>query len=194
MEAAAAARRERLLALRQRRADEDAGLIAPDAPDARLAIKRTFRNYDPTTGQARTRHTALLPSDTVENAVRGLQEAVIAEDDIKRDQDLDLLNIAPKKPNWDLKRDMEKRLAKLERRDQEARMVLIRQRIAATRGVGADGAGARSADDNDAAALSKVGAEVAASAAKDSGLRRLLVGYDEVHDEDADGDSDGSEG
>ncbi|KAE8215126.1 hypothetical protein CF327_g1575 [Tilletia walkeri] len=180
MEAAAAARRERLLALRQRRADEEAGLIAPDAPDARLAIKRTFRNYDPATGQARTRHTALLPTDTVENAVRGLQEAVIAEDDLKREQDLDLLNIAPKKPNWDLKRDMEKRLAKLERRDQEARMILIRQRIAATRGAGG------STED----ALTKIGAEVAASAAKDPSLRRL-VGYDDFNDdEDADGDGD----
>ncbi|KAL9937646.1 hypothetical protein V8E36_003191 [Tilletia maclaganii] len=180
MEAAAAARRERLLALRQRRADEEAGLIAPDARDDRLIIKRSFRNYDPATGQARTRHTAPMLTDTVENAVRGVQEAIIAEDDLKRQQDLDLINIAPKKPNWDLKRDMEKRLAKLERRDQEARLLLIRQRIAASRGTSG------SADDG----LSKLGAEVAASAAADRNLRKL-VGYEGMDEDDAeDSDSD----
>jgi len=119
-------------------------------------------------------------TDTVENAVRGVQEAIIAEDDLKRQQDLDLINIAPKKPNWDLKRDMEKRLAKLERRDQEARLLLIRQRIAASRGTSG------SADDG----LSKLGAEVAASAAADRNLRKL-VGYEGMDEDDAeDSDSD----
>lgn len=31
-----------------------------------------------------------------------------------------LVNVAPKKANWDLKRDVEKKLAKLERRTQRA--------------------------------------------------------------------------
>ena len=31
-----------------------------------------------------------------------------------------LVNVAPKKPNWDLRRDVEKKLAKLERRTQRA--------------------------------------------------------------------------
>ena len=39
----------------------------------------------------------------------------------------DLLNIAPKRPNWDLKRDLTKRLSKLERRKQEAILTLIRE-------------------------------------------------------------------
>lgn len=38
-----------------------------------------------------------------------------------------MFNIAPKRPNWDLKREMEKKLAKLERRTQEAVHILIRQ-------------------------------------------------------------------
>ena len=38
-----------------------------------------------------------------------------------------MFNIAPKRPNWDLKREMEKKLAKLERRTQEAIHTLIRQ-------------------------------------------------------------------
>jgi coiled-coil domain-containing protein 12 len=37
----------------------------------------------------------------------------------------DVFNIAPKRPNWDLKRDMEKKLSKLERKTQEAIHTLI---------------------------------------------------------------------
>lgn len=37
----------------------------------------------------------------------------------------DLFNIAPKRANWDLKREMEKKLAKLDRRTQEAIHTLI---------------------------------------------------------------------
>jgi coiled-coil domain-containing protein 12 len=37
------------------------------------------------------------------------------------------LNIAPKRPNWDLKRDMEKKLAKLDRKTQQAINTLIRK-------------------------------------------------------------------
>ena len=38
-----------------------------------------------------------------------------------------MFNIAPKRPNWDLKREMEKKLAKLDRRTQEAIHTLIRE-------------------------------------------------------------------
>jgi len=37
----------------------------------------------------------------------------------------DLFNIAPKRANWDLKREMEKKLAKLDRKTQEAIHTLI---------------------------------------------------------------------
>jgi coiled-coil domain-containing protein 12 len=40
-----------------------------------------------------------------------------------------LANVAPKKPNWDLRRDVEKKLAKLERRTQRA-LVQIQQQQA----------------------------------------------------------------
>lgn len=35
------------------------------------------------------------------------------------------LNIAPKKPNWDLRRDVQRRLDKLERRTQKAMLILM---------------------------------------------------------------------
>ncbi|CAI9724629.1 Hypothetical predicted protein [Octopus vulgaris] len=44
-------------------------------------------------------------------------------------EDVDLFNLAPRKPDWDLKRDISKRLAKLERRTQRAIALLIRDRL-----------------------------------------------------------------
>uniref|UniRef100_A0A7S2GKY8 Coiled-coil domain-containing protein 12 n=1 Tax=Octactis speculum TaxID=3111310 RepID=A0A7S2GKY8_9STRA len=41
----------------------------------------------------------------------------------------DLINIAPKKPNWDLKRDVMKKMEKLNRRTQMAIVELIKERI-----------------------------------------------------------------
>lgn len=45
-------------------------------------------------------------------------------------QDEEELNIAPKKVNWDLKRDVEKKLDKLNRRTQRAIVEIIRERMA----------------------------------------------------------------
>ena len=45
-------------------------------------------------------------------------------------QDEEELNIAPKKANWDLKRDVEKKLEKLNRRTQRAIVDIIRERMA----------------------------------------------------------------
>lgn len=45
-------------------------------------------------------------------------------------QDEEELNIAPKKANWDLKRDVEKKLEKLSRRTQRAIVEIIRERMA----------------------------------------------------------------
>jgi len=70
----------------------------------------------------------------VEQRIAGVAEQIIAEDEERRKQDLDLFNIAPKRPNWDLKRDMEKKLTKLERKTAEAIHALIRKRMAATQG------------------------------------------------------------
>ncbi|TPX34193.1 hypothetical protein SmJEL517_g03050 [Synchytrium microbalum] len=64
-----------------------------------------------------------LEADTAEFA----KEALQAEKD--RNQELDLTNLAPKKPNWDLKRDLERKLKKLDRKTQIAITDLIRKRL-----------------------------------------------------------------
>lgn len=41
----------------------------------------------------------------------------------------EIANLAPRKPDWDLKRDVAKKLAKLEKRTQRAIAILIRERL-----------------------------------------------------------------
>jgi coiled-coil domain-containing protein 12 len=112
-------------------------------PNQPVLINRTF---DPETRTLRKHQTNVEMEDTLESNVKGLAEQIIAEDEAKRAQDLvtviffsietstpftlhvkDLLNIAPKRPNWDLKREMEKKVARLERQTQQAIHTLIRK-------------------------------------------------------------------
>ncbi|KAG6865924.1 hypothetical protein C0991_010425 [Blastosporella zonata] len=112
---ASEARKARLMALRNRKAGVDDGSL----------IKS--RNFDPESRTVRKRNPLDDIEDTIEKNVEGLAEMIISEDEQRRAQDLDVFNIAPKRPNWDLKRDMDKKLAKLERKTQEAVHTLIRE-------------------------------------------------------------------
>ncbi|KAH9996853.1 mRNA splicing factor [Russula vinacea] len=147
--AASEERKARLLALRKKRAGDDVDDTSGDAREPVLAT----RNFDPETRTLRKHQANVEMEDTLEHNVKGLAEQIIAEDEAKREQDLDLLNIAPKRPNWDLKREMEKKVAKLERQTQQAIHTLIRQRLAAQKGQGEDLVGAMQAaakaDDDD---------------------------------------------
>ncbi|GJE96451.1 mRNA splicing factor [Phanerochaete sordida] len=140
LQEASDARKARLLALRKRKAGE----AVDDAPTDEPIIKH--RTFDP---ERRTlkKHTndEDVEMDTVEKEVEGLAEKIIQEDAERRAQELDLHNIAPKRPNWDLKRDLDKKLAKLERKTQEAIHALIRQRLAAQKGESDDLVGAMNA-------------------------------------------------
>ena len=44
-------------------------------------------------------------------------------------EDLDFMNLAPRKPDWDLKRDIAKKLEKLEKRTSRAIGEIIRERL-----------------------------------------------------------------
>ncbi|KAI0256866.1 cwf18 pre-mRNA splicing factor-domain-containing protein [Lactifluus subvellereus] len=142
--AASEARKARLLALRKKRAGED---IEDSQGDAKGTVLSN-RNFDPQTRTLRKRQADVEMEDTLEHNVQGLAEQIIAEDEAKRAQDLDLLNIAPKRPNWDLKREMEKKLARLERQTQQAIHTLIRQRLAEQKGQSDDLVGAMQAAAN----------------------------------------------
>jgi len=133
-------RKARLAALRRRR--EGGG----DDSEAEPVIRN--RLFDPETRTLK-KHVSddVEMGDTVEKNVDGLAEKIIADDAERRQQELDLFNIAPKRANWDLKRDMEKKLAKLERQTQQAIHTLIRQRLAAEKGQSDDIVGAMKAQE-----------------------------------------------
>ncbi|KAF9447668.1 mRNA splicing factor [Macrolepiota fuliginosa MF-IS2] len=145
---ASEARKARLVALRKRKDGE-----ATD--DAAEPIFKT-RNFDPEsrTIKKHARDDDIEMEDTVEKNVAGLAEKIVQEDKVRQAQELDVFNIAPKRPNWDLKREMEKKLAKLERRTQEAIHTLIRQRLAAQKGQSDDIVGAMKAQEQQQQELS----------------------------------------
>ncbi|KLO10548.1 hypothetical protein SCHPADRAFT_916313 [Schizopora paradoxa] len=124
-------RKARLAALRRKKLGQNAD---EDQPMEEVTLSR--RNFDPATRTLRKRtfEDDQEMEDTVEKNVEGLAEQIIVEDEQRKAEDLDLLNIAPKRINWDLKREMERKAAKLERQTQEAIYKLIRQRLVAQKG------------------------------------------------------------
>jgi coiled-coil domain-containing protein 12 len=156
LESAASERKAKLLALRAQRdgkrkaGDEPLEDAAPAYAAARLSCLRStpgssivHRAYDQSTNAAK-RHDRAEEEDTVEKAVEGLSQQIVAEDAERRQEDLvstgpsfpqrvadgvgqDLLSIQPKKPNWDLKRDVDKKLAKLDHSYKSAVAQIIRR-------------------------------------------------------------------
>ncbi|KAJ1020315.1 hypothetical protein NDA18_005911 [Ustilago nuda] len=182
MEAFTQARRAKLALLRARRSAEQSGHTPSSSSSSTpsLLIKRHFRNYDPITGQLKRFTSARDLPDTVEKDVCGLQAETIAEDEQRRREDLDLTNVAPKRANWDLKRDLEKRLKKLQRRNKETAILLIRQRIQGQQKAAALDA---NSGESKGESLTRVSAEIAASAASD-----LLPGRDHVSEDESQSD------
>ncbi|KAG1789427.1 mRNA splicing factor [Suillus plorans] len=140
LQEASDARKARLIALRNRK---EGISTVPNGDSVLLS-----RNYDPETRTLK-KHSKndVLTTDTVEKDIEGVAEKILAEDERQRAQELDVFNIAPKRPNWDLKREMEKKVAKLERKTQEAVHTLIRQRLASQKGQSDDILGAMNAQE-----------------------------------------------
>ncbi|XP_073823211.1 coiled-coil domain-containing protein 12-like [Musca autumnalis] len=85
-----------------------------------------FRSYKPQNENTVGEIIPQKPSGDIENAVEEqlslLQNAAVVED-------IDIDNLAPRKPDWDLKRDVAKKLERLDRRTQKAIAELIRERL-----------------------------------------------------------------
>ncbi|GAA5883319.1 hypothetical protein JCM16303_006688 [Sporobolomyces ruberrimus] len=142
LQAAANARKEKLAALKKRKTLHDSGDSGPaQSTDSDKPEVFKFRNFDPETGLAR-KHARTEESETVEKQTDGLADEVIAQDEQARAQELDLTNIQPKKANWDLKRDLERKLSKLKPKTELAISQLIRKRLQAQKSSGGETAGA----------------------------------------------------
>ncbi|TIC71403.1 hypothetical protein E3Q02_00207 [Wallemia mellicola] len=116
LEIAAQDRKHRLAALKNRTEGSGESILK-------------FRNYDPTSREPKKSSDEIDNLDTVEYAVKGLAESILAKDEELRNEELDVFNIAPKRPNWDLKREISKKMHLLNKADQLAINTLLRQRL-----------------------------------------------------------------
>ncbi|CAK9184042.1 unnamed protein product [Ilex paraguariensis] len=115
---AAAARRERLRALRAAQEllqspDDDNKPKEVEDAEEETNLNMKFRNYLPHDKQLQEGKLAPPVLPQFEDPV-----AIAPPPEEKKEDPF--LNIAPKKPNWDLRRDVQKKLDKLEKRTQKA--------------------------------------------------------------------------
>lgn len=105
----------------------------PSEPDV-TRLHLSGRNYDPETKGPRLGFEVpptLGLDDTLEQQAKNIEEETRkkAEEDQQDEKGVDLFKLQPKKPNWDLKRDMEKKLEVLNLRTENAIARLVRERI-----------------------------------------------------------------
>ncbi|XP_072011005.1 coiled-coil domain-containing protein 12 [Engystomops pustulosus] len=128
LEEEALKRKERLRELRKKRLRDDGGTDGDGAGDEEEEKHRELklRNYTPQDESLKERKIAPAKPESVEEKVKDQLEAAKPEPII---EEVDLTNLAPRKPDWDLKRDVAKKLEKLEKRTQRAIAELIRERL-----------------------------------------------------------------
>lgn len=109
----------------------------PAADKDASSIHLSGRNYDPEMKGPKLGFDA-PPTLALEKATLEEQAAALAaetkqkaEEDAKEDNAIDLFKLQPKKPNWDLKRDLEKKMEVLNVRTDNAIAKLVRERITA---------------------------------------------------------------
>ncbi|XP_034942702.1 coiled-coil domain-containing protein 12 [Chelonus insularis] len=117
-------RKERLAALKRK--NEEAKEHSSGAP-AKIP-KPKFRSYRPQDENLRENVIENAQPGDVEAEVKDLLTAAKSNVVI---EELDIGSLAPRKSDWDLKRDTAKKLAKLERRTQKAVAELIIERLKA---------------------------------------------------------------
>jgi len=132
LEEEAAKRRERLKAMRdksQQKVEGDAKKQkTDDGVEAAAASlpKPVFRSYKPKDENLQEAIMDPAKPGSVEDKVQEHMDAGKSEELLS---EVDLTSLAPRKPDWDLKRDSAKKLEKLERRTQRAIAELIRDRL-----------------------------------------------------------------
>ncbi|KAF7708450.1 coiled-coil domain-containing protein 12 [Silurus meridionalis] len=158
LQAQALKRKEKLKALRERQLQgRDQAEGEPDCKRAAAAEEvetedrhrdLKLRNYTPEDEELKERQVPKAKPASVEDKVKDQLEAANPEPVI---EEVDLANLAPRKPDWDLKRDVAKKLEKLEKRTQKAIAELIRERLkgSETELAGAVGAVAEEEADSD---------------------------------------------
>ncbi|CAG9795071.1 unnamed protein product [Diatraea saccharalis] len=124
LEEQALKRKERLKNLKRKNPSNENAIS--DSNEAVILPKPRFRSYKPQDEQLQEAKLEEAQPTLVEDEVKDLLEA--SKEKVVL-QDLDISSLAPRKPDWDLKRDVAKKLEKLERRTQKAIAELIWERL-----------------------------------------------------------------
>ncbi|KAF2431819.1 hypothetical protein EJ08DRAFT_648520 [Tothia fuscella] len=115
---------------------KDQELPAESEQEAEVDVTRTYlsgRNYDPETRGPKLGFES-APNDgkeTLETLAASLAETTkkTAEEEEVKDAPLDLFKLQPKKPNWDLKRELREKMQVLDVRTDNAIARLVRKRL-----------------------------------------------------------------
>ncbi|XP_060562730.1 coiled-coil domain-containing protein 12-like [Ruditapes philippinarum] len=118
-------RKERLKNLRNKTNKNESDNSESDKDKEKLP-KPVFRSYKPVNDSLKDSSLPQTKPADVTEKIQGHIEATKTDTVI---EEVDLVNLAPRKPDWDLKRDVAKKLEKLERRTQRAIAELIRERL-----------------------------------------------------------------
>jgi len=141
--AAADERKARLAKLKSlKRKQPGDEIVAPESthspsPPAEPGVTKLHlsgRNYDPEAKGPKLGFEApptLAVEKTLEQQAREVEEEIRkkADEEEQDDKGVDLFKLQPKKPNWDLKRDLDKKLEILNVRTENAIAKMVRERI-----------------------------------------------------------------
>ncbi|XP_038220178.1 coiled-coil domain-containing protein 12 [Zerene cesonia] len=127
LEEEALKRKERLKNLKRKTpSGENTASASSNNETSAILPKPVFRSYKPQDENLQQAKLQDAEPAKVDEEVKDLVEA--GKEKVVL-QDLDIASLAPRKPDWDLKRDVAKKLEKLERRTQKAIAELIWERL-----------------------------------------------------------------
>ncbi|KAF7997563.1 hypothetical protein HCN44_006134 [Aphidius gifuensis] len=122
LEEEALKRKERLAALKQKTQESNQN----NQQQNDTLPKPKFRSYKP---QDESLKENILDEAKPGDIISEVQEQLDASKTKFTVEELEIGNLAPRKPDWDLKRNVAKKLEKLERRTQKSIAELIRKRL-----------------------------------------------------------------
>jgi coiled-coil domain-containing protein 12 len=132
----------KLASLKRKQPSSDTTVDTPAAtedgsatpPPSKTDVYLSGRNYDPATRGPRlgfenvpSAATTTLEQQAGRISLTTAEQA--AKDEVEAEKGIDLFKLQPKKPNWDLKRDLAEKMKVLDVRTQNAIARLVRERI-----------------------------------------------------------------
>ncbi|CAG2171668.1 unnamed protein product [Oppiella nova] len=130
MEEEARRRKERLERLKSKTTKENTDNNHQNSDDKQVLPKPHFRSYNPNDETLKERSLPKAKPESVEEQIKDQLLELTKEEPVI--DEVDLTSLAPRKVDWDLKRNLQKKLDKLENRTQKAIAELIRERLRET--------------------------------------------------------------